>query len=127
MCIRDRAGTNVDTRVLGGTIRITEHRAVQLVADPRRRGLEQLLARLKMLVRRAAVDAGELRHLEDAEALFAVLREDLARGFQDRFARALGISLPALPFLRGVSLGPGWGIVGLSQVLTLLWPFYVNP
>ena len=85
---------------------VAEYGTVQFAADPRGSGLDQLFARLEVLVRRTAIDARALSHLGDAEPLFAILSQYLARRFQDRFARALRIPFLGGSFLCHVSAGP---------------------
>ena len=84
-------------RLVTGEGRIPEHSAVQLVAHPRGRGLEQLVASLEMLISRASIDACSLRNLCDAQSLLAILRQHFTRRFKNHFARALRIA-PASPF-----------------------------
>ncbi len=60
----------------------------------------QVFARLEMLIGGAAVDARQGGHGGDADALEPILGQDRARGLQDHFARARGVTGAAGPDLR---------------------------
>src|SRR5208337_2021646 len=79
-------------------LRVAKYRPIQLVADPGRRGFDQLLPGLKVLISGTAIDARALRDLGNADAFLTVLGQLLSSSLENRLARALWIPLaPGAP------------------------------
>ena len=83
---------------------IAEHRTEQLVGHPVGGCLDQLLARLEVLIGGAAVDPGEMGDFGQAHAFGPVFGEQGARRLENHLARRRGIAWPPFPLAHRRSL-----------------------